>query len=71
MCESNAYVYRDGKEEFLMDNVILLEPRNNKLYLRSLLGEEKLFNGVVKEIKFMDHKIILQEKSEEFMGGPY
>ncbi len=61
MCEANAYIYRDGKEELYLENVDLLIPEGNKIFLRNLFGEQKTFNGHVKEISLLKHKILLEE----------
>lgn len=61
MCEANAYIYREGKEELYLENVDLLIPEGNKIFLRNLFGEQKTFSGHVKEISLLKHKILLEE----------
>lgn len=61
MCEANAYVYKDGSEELYLENVDVLIPEGNKIYLRNLFGEQKTFEGQVKEISLLRHKIVLEE----------
>ncbi len=62
MCEANAYIYRDGKEELYLENVDILKPEGEKIYLRNLFGEQKVFEGEIKEISLLKHKIILEKK---------
>ncbi len=62
MCEANAYVYKDGKEELYLENVDVLIPEGRKIYLRNLFGEQKTFEGHVKEISLLRHKILLEEE---------
>lgn len=62
MCEANAYINRNGQEELYLENVDLLIPEGNKIFLRNLFGEQKTFNGSLKEISLLKHKIILEEK---------
>lgn len=62
MCETNAYIYKDGKEELYLENLDTLRPEAGKLYLRNLFGEQKVITGVIKEVALMKHKIILEEK---------
>ncbi len=62
MCEANAYIYRDGNEELYLENVDLLIPEGTRIYLRNLFGEQKTFEGTLKEISLLRHRIILQEK---------
>ena len=62
MCESAAYVLRDEKLERVMDNVVSVDPYEGKVYLTDLLWGQKIIDGEIKEIKLMDHKIIIKEK---------
>jgi predicted RNA-binding protein len=60
MCEANAYVFKDGKEELYLENVDLLIPEGSRIYLRNLFGEQKTFEGHLKEISLLKHKIVLE-----------
>jgi predicted RNA-binding protein len=62
MCEANAYVIKDGKEVLYLENVDLLIPEDDKIYLRNLFGEQKTLNGCIKEMSLLRHRIILEEK---------
>jgi predicted RNA-binding protein len=62
MCEASAYIYRDGKEELYLDNVDMLIPEGDKIFLRNLFGEQKTFDGRLKEISLLKHKILLEAK---------
>lgn len=62
MCEANAYVYKDGSENLYMENVDVLIPEGRTVFLRNLFGEQKTFEGSVKEISLLKHKILLEEK---------
>lgn len=63
MCESSAFVLgKDNKLEKIMENVVNVDPIEGKVYLTDLLGEQKIIDGFIKEIRLMDHKIILEEK---------
>ena len=62
MCESSAFVLgKDNKLEKIMENVVTVDPSEGKVYLTDLLGEQKIVDGFIKEIRLMDHKIILEE----------
>lgn len=60
MCEANAYIYRDGKEDLYLENVDVLVPEGATVYLKNLFGEQKTFEGRVKEISLVRHRIILE-----------
>ena len=61
MCEANAYIIRNGREEPIMENVDVLQPEGDTLRLTSLFGEEKTVAGKIKSINLVDHKIIIEE----------
>ena len=62
MCESSAFVLGKNNElTRVMENVVNVNPVNGKVYLTDLLGEEKILDVYIKEIKLMDHKIILAQ----------
>jgi predicted RNA-binding protein len=61
MCESNVYIEKDGKEELYLENVDILKPEDGKIYMRNLFGEQKFFEGSIKEISLIKHRIILKK----------
>lgn len=63
MCESNAYINKNGEEELYLESVDLIRPEGNRIFLRSLFGEEKVFKGQIKEISLVKHKILLEQGS--------
>ncbi len=62
MCEANAYIYRDGSEELYLENVDIMRPEEGKIFLKNLFGEQKVFEGEIKEISLLRHKILLEKK---------
>lgn len=63
MCESSAFVLgKDNKLEKIMENVVTVDPSEGKVYLTDLLGDQKIVDGYIKEIRLMDHKIILAQE---------
>ena len=64
MCEANAYIVKEGKEELYLENVDVLVPEGGKIYLKNLFGEQKTFEGHVKEISLIRHKILLEEATD-------
>lgn len=55
-------ILEDGKEKEIMENVIYVEPQDGKVFMYDLLGQQKLVDAVIKEIKLLDHKIILEKR---------
>ena len=60
MCEANAYLEREGKEELILENVDIIEPENGKVFIRNIFGEQKLLDSRIKRISLIEHKIILE-----------
>ena len=62
MCESNAYILRDGKEELVFKDVASMEPQGENLLLRGVLGNPLEVKKVrLLKMDFMAHKILLEE----------
>ncbi|UCH79716.1 MAG: CooT family nickel-binding protein [Nitrospiraceae bacterium] len=61
MCDTNAYVDSNGNEELYFENVNLIRPEDGRVYLKNLFGEEKIFEGSIKEISLNSHKVILKK----------
>jgi len=60
MCESTAYILKEGKEEIVLENVDFLENGEKQVKLVDLFGEEKIVKARVKSLSLVDHKIILE-----------
>jgi predicted RNA-binding protein len=62
MCEANAYIIRDGNEELYLENVDVMRPEEGRIFLKNLFGEQKVFEGQIKEISLLKHRIVLEKK---------
>jgi len=62
MCDINAYIVKDGKEELYLENVDVILPEHGKVLLKNLFGEQKVFEGTIKEISLLKHKIVMEKK---------
>lgn len=62
MCEANAYIFHNGKEELYLESVDIMRPEEGKIFLRNLFGEQKIFDGEIREISLLQHKIVLEKK---------
>lgn len=63
MCESSAFILGKNNElNKIMENIVTVDPYEGKVYLTDLFGNQKIIDGVIKEIRLMEHKIILEEK---------
>ena len=62
MCEANAYIYKDGSEELYLENVDVMRPEEGRIFLKNLFGEQKFFDGTIREVSLLRHKILLEKK---------
>jgi predicted RNA-binding protein len=62
MCEVNAYIIKDGKEELYLENVNVAKSEQGKVLLRNLFGEQKEFDGIIREFSLPGHRILLEGK---------
>jgi len=60
MCESSAYVLKDGKEELVLEGVDLLENKKGEIILINMFGEQKTVKAKVKALSLVEHKIIME-----------
>ncbi len=64
MCEAKVYVVKNGDEERVMEDVILVQPEGDACLLVSLLGEQKLVKGRIAKIDFLRHTVHLEPLPE-------
>ena len=61
MCEANAYIYKDGKEDLVLESVDVIEPEEETGYrLVNIFGEQKIIKGKIKFINLVNHKIVFE-----------
>jgi predicted RNA-binding protein len=60
MCETNAYMVKDGREELIMEDVAFAHPKDGRLELKDIFGREKTVWGSIREVQFLDHKILIE-----------
>ena len=60
MCESSAYILKDGKEELVLEDVDIMERDGDQIKLRSIFGEEKVIKAKIKRLSLVEHKILLE-----------
>jgi predicted RNA-binding protein len=62
MCESNAYIEESGEEILFLEAVDVLRPEGEKIYLKNFWDEERVFEGEIKEISLLKHRIVLRDR---------
>lgn len=62
MCESTAYLVTPEGEQKIMEYVVNIIPKENgKLFLADILGEEKIIEGMLKEVNLLENKIVIEK----------
>ena len=60
MCEANAYLIDSGEETLVMENVDVLRPEGNGVYLQDIFGGQRTIKARIKELNLVDHRILLE-----------
>lgn len=61
MCEANAYLIKNGEETLIMKGVDTLRPAEEGIYLQDIFGAQRTIKAKIKEMKLVDHRILLEE----------
>ncbi|GAW93075.1 CooT family nickel-binding protein [Calderihabitans maritimus] len=61
MCEANAYLFENGREELLLEQVDKVIPQQGEIILENIFGQRKIVKAKIKEMALVDHKIILEK----------
>jgi predicted RNA-binding protein len=59
MCELTVYLVEGGREEKVMEDVATITPDGERLVLTDLLGQQKIVEARLKELKLLEHKVFL------------
>ncbi len=60
MCEANAFILRDEKEEQVLENVDLVELDGDEVKLVSIFGEQKSMKAKFKFYNNSERKIVFE-----------
>jgi predicted RNA-binding protein len=61
MCEANAYIYRSGREELVLESVDIVEPKEDGGFLLAdIFGNQKTIKGKLKVMNLVNHKIVFE-----------
>lgn len=61
MCEANAYLLKEGREELILEAVDKLESEGEKIRIENIFGEQKVVNGRIRSMSLVNHKILIEE----------
>jgi len=60
MCEANAYLIKEGKEELILEDITLLRPEGGELFLQNIFGEQKRIKARLREMNLTTHRVLLE-----------
>jgi predicted RNA-binding protein len=59
MCEANAYMDKDGREELILESVDLVEPQEDGGFLLvDIFGRQKTVQARLKLMNLVNHRIV-------------
>lgn len=61
MCEANAYLVREGKEELILEAVDKVENEGNTIKIENIFGEQKVVRGRIRSMSLVNHRIVIEE----------
>jgi predicted RNA-binding protein len=66
MCEANAYLNKDGREDLVMESVDIIVPESPDSWrLVSIFGNQEIIKGRIKKMNLVNHKIVFEETKDE------
>lgn len=60
MCEANAFLMEQGREEKILDNVDELDIRGEEIRIVNIFGEQKILKAKFKSYSAAERKILLE-----------
>ncbi|MHB1325736.1 MAG: CooT family nickel-binding protein [Thermoleophilia bacterium] len=59
MCELNVYMLGEAEEKLVMEDVANIVPEGDAVVLTDILGQQKVVDARILEIRLLDHKVFL------------
>lgn len=61
MCEANAYVAVNGREDLVMENLDRVEPQTDGAFLLvDIFGNQKVLRGRLRRMNLVDHRVVFE-----------
>jgi len=61
MCEANAYLLKEGKEELILEAVDKVESEGDHIKIENIFGEQKTVHGRIRSMSLVNHRIVIEE----------
>ena len=62
MCQSTVYLSKDGKEEELMKDVVLVEPVEQGVKIQGFFEAPQIIPARIVTIDLLKHKVVLEPR---------
>lgn len=62
MCESNVFMKKGDTEEKVLEEVEILRPEGDVIFLANIYGEQKRVKARLVSIDFTEHKVLLAQE---------
>ncbi len=64
MCEANAYLFKSGQEELILESVDVVQPEaDGQFRLINIFNEQKIVKGRIRSMHLVEHKIVFEALS--------
>ncbi|SPJ13995.1 conserved hypothetical protein [Syntrophobacter sp. SbD2] len=60
MCEANAYLLKEGKEQLIMEAVDKVENEGDHIKIENIFGEQKMVQGRILSMSLVNHRIVIE-----------
>ena len=60
MCEANAFVFKNGREEKLLENVDQVDVEGDEIRMTNIFGEQKILRAKIKSYNNAEGKLLLE-----------
>jgi predicted RNA-binding protein len=61
MCEANAYLVKEGREELILEAVDKVENEGDRIKIENIFGEQKVVRGRIRSMSLVNHRIVIEE----------
>jgi len=60
MCEANAFLVKEGKEELILEAVDRVENEGDRITIENIFGEQKVVIGRIRSMSLVNHRIVIE-----------
>ncbi len=60
MCETHAFIFKNGREEKLLENVDQVDVEGDEIRMINIFGEQKILRAKIKSYNNAEGKLLLE-----------